>query len=347
MKEVGDKEHQDLFERISGILNMARQLVVQTVNHTMVYSYFEIGRAIVEGRQHGGERASYGKSVLKRVSAELTARFGRGFSVDNLERMRKFYLTYSDRISATPLRKLGKKGDLPMDFPLSWSHYLKLMQIDDHDERRFYELESTTNNWSLKELKRQFDSALYQRLALSRDKKGVAELSKKGQVVEKPEDSIKDPFILEFLGLPEHSRYSESDMEQGLIDKLEHFLLELGKGFTFVSRQERISFDERHFRIDLVFYNRILRSFVLIDLKIGDVKHQDLGQMQMYVNYYDRKVRLPEENKTVGIVLGRSKSTTLVEFTLPEDNKQIFASKYQMVLPSKKALKKLIEAKDG
>ncbi|WP_373518802.1 YhcG family protein [Pricia sp.] len=346
MKEVGDKEHQDLFERISGILNMARQLVVQTVNHTMVYGYFEIGRAIVEGRQHGGERASYGKSVLKRVSAELTARFGRGFSVDNLERMRKFYLTYPDRISATPLRKLGKKGNLPMDFPLSWSHYLKLMQIDDNDERRFYELESTTNNWSLKELKRQSDSALYHRLALSRDKKGVAELSKKGQVVVKPEDSIKDPYILEFLGLPEHSRYSESDMEQGLIDKLEHFLLELGKGFTFVSRQERISFDERHFRIDLVFYNRILRSFVLIDLKIGDVKHQDLGQMQMYVNYYDRKVRLPEENKTVGIVLGRSKSTTLVEFTLPEDNKQIFASKYQMVLPSKKALKKLIEAKD-
>lgn len=266
MNKVDDREHQNLFERISAILTSAKQQVVQTVNHTMVYSYFEIGRAIVEVKQQGDERASYGKSVLKVVSEKLTDHFGRGFSVDNLERMRRFYLIYSDRISATPLRKLAQGGELPLEFPLSWSHYLKLMQIEDIDERSFYELESRTNNWGLKELRRQFDSALYHRLVLSRDKKGVTELSKKGQIVEKPEDSIKDPYILEFLGLPEHSRYSESDMEQGLIDKLEHFLLELGKGFTFVSRQERISFDERHFRIDLVFYNRILRAFVLIEL---------------------------------------------------------------------------------
>jgi len=184
-------------------------------------------------------------------------------------------------------------------------------------------------------------------LVLSRDKKAVKELSKKGQVVAKPEDSIKDPYILEFVGLPEHSNYSESDLEQKLIDKIEHFLLELGKGFTFVARQKRISFDERHFRVDLVFYNRILKCFVLIDLKIGDLKHQDLGQMQMYVNYYDRYVRIDDENKTIGIILSQYKSNTLVEITLPEDNKQIFASKYKTVLPSKEELKKLIEEKNG
>ncbi len=198
------------------------------------------------------------------------------------------------------------------------------------------------NNWSVRELRRQFDSALYTRLVLSRDQEKVKELSEKGLVIEKPLDAIKDPYILEFIGLPEHTKYSESELEQELIDKLEHFLLELGNGFTFVGRQKRISFDEKHFRIDLVFYNRILRSFVLIDLKIGEIKHQDLGQMQMYVNYYDREVKLPDENKTIGIVLCRDKSQALVEYTLPQDNDQIFASKYQTVLPDKAALKSII-----
>ncbi len=217
------------------------------------------------------------------------------------------------------------------------------MRIDDEKERRFYEIESIKNNWSLRELQRQYDSALYARLALSRDKDKVLELSQKGLVIEHSKDAIKDPYILEFIGLPEHSVYSESQLEQKLIDKLEHFLLELGTGFTFVARQKRISFDEKHFRIDLVFYNRILKCFVLIDLKIGELTHQDLGQIQMYVNYYDREMRLPDENKTIGIVLCQNKSQAVVEYTLPENNEQIFASKYQTVLPSKEDLKHIIE----
>jgi predicted nuclease of restriction endonuclease-like (RecB) superfamily len=216
------------------------------------------------------------------------------------------------------------------------------MRIDDENERQFYEIESFKNNWSIRELQRQFDSALYTRLVLSRDKDKVKELSEKGLVLEKPKDAIKDPYILEFIGLTEHTKYSESQLEQEIIDKLEHFLLELGNGFTFVARQKRITFDDKHFRIDLVFYNRILKCFVLIDLKIGEIKHQDLGQMQMYVNYYDREVRLDDENKTIGIVLCKDKSESVVEYTLPENNKHIFASKYQTLLPSKEELKLLI-----
>ncbi len=216
------------------------------------------------------------------------------------------------------------------------------MRINDGNERKFYEIESTKNNWSVRELQRQFDSALYARLVLSRNKDKVKELSEKGLILEQPKDAIKDPYILEFLGLPEHSQYSESQLEQEIIDKLEHFLLELGNGFTFVARQKRISFDDSHFRIDLVFYNRILKCFVLIDLKIGELKHQDLGQMQMYVNYYDRENRLEDENKTIGIVLCRDKSESVVEYTLPEKNEHIFASKYKTVLPSKDELKLII-----
>lgn len=219
------------------------------------------------------------------------------------------------------------------------------MRIENEDERKFYEIEATKNNWSVRELQRQFDSALYTRLVVSRNKEKVKELSEKGLVIEQPKDAIKDPYILEFLGLPEQTIYSESDLEQQIIDRLEHFLLELGNGFTFVGRQVRFTFDEEHFRIDLVFYNRILKCFVLIDLKIGKLKHQDLGQMQMYVNYYDRFVKLEDENKTIGIILCKDKKDTMVEITLPENNEQIFASKYELILPSKKQLQQLIENK--
>ena len=329
----------------------------------MVFTYFKIGELIVEEEQNGKERADYGKEVLKELSKVLTKQFGRGFSVRNIEQMRQFYLVYQkpqtlsaffeDRkpqtVSAkskseTTSRKLvNQKSQTLSDlFTLSWSHYLKLMRIDDENERKFYEIEAHKNNWSVRELKRQYDAALYTRLVLSRDKDQVKELSEKGLVVEKPQDIIKDPYILEFIGLPEHSKYSENDLETELINKLEHFLLELGNGFTFVARQKRISFDEKHFRIDLVFYNRILKSFVLIDLKIGELKHQDLGQMQMYVNYYDREIRLDDENKTIGLILCKDKSKSIVEYTLPENNEQIFASKYKTILPSKKELKLLI-----
>jgi predicted nuclease of restriction endonuclease-like (RecB) superfamily len=355
-----------LFQQVAALLQNARQQVLRTVNSTMTFTYFEIGRMIVEEEQNGKERAEYGKQILKGLSEQLTNEFGKGFSRDNLENMRRFFLTYSITESLTRILQIQKAQSLTAEFEfkktqssptefnkldyqtlssffkLTWTHYVFLMRIDDEKERRFYEIESEKYNWSVRGLKRQYDSALYARLALSRDKKGVLELSEKGQIIEKPKDIIKDPYILEFLGLQESHQYSETELEQEIINKLENFLLELGHGFTFVARQRRITFDDKHFRIDLVFYNRILKSFVLIDLKIGELKHQDLGQMQMYVNYYDREMRLEDENKTIGIVLCQNKSDLVVEYTLPENNEQIFASKYKTVLPSREDLIKLI-----
>lgn len=314
---------ENLYKNISDILNSSRKNVLRTINQTMVRTYFEIGKMIVEEEQKGESRAAYGKELLKGVSERLTLEFGKGFSETNLRQIKNFYLAY--KIQQT----------LSAEFRLSWSHYLILMRIEKLEERNFYEIEAINSNWSLRELRRQLDSALYDRLALSRNKESVKELASKGQIIRKPIDIVKDPYILEFLGIPESHNYSENDLESEIINKLEMFLLELGKGFTFVGRQVRFTFDDKHFRVDLVFYNRILKSFVLIDLKIGEVTHQDLGQMQMYVNYYDRFVKFSDENKTIGIIICREKNDTLVEITLPENNEQIFASRYKTVLPTK------------
>ncbi|MEA9412081.1 PDDEXK nuclease domain-containing protein [Flavobacterium sp. PL02] len=364
-----DLQNKVIFQQVVELLQNARQQVLRTVNSMMTITYFEIGRMIVEEEQNGKDRAEYGKQLLKGLSQQLTKAFGKGFSVDNLQNIRKFYLVYSisetvssileiknsetvsrnsnDSISSSLSTNFRneKMQILSSFFKLTWSHYVFLMRIDDEKERLFYEIESEKYNWSVRELKRQYDSALYSRLSLSRDKEGVLKLSEKGQIIEKPKDIIKDPYILEFLGLPELHQYSELQLEEEIINKLEHFLLELGHGFTFVARQKRITFDDKHFRIDLVFYNRILKCFVLIDLKIGELKHQDLGQMQMYVNYYDREMRLEDENKTIGIILCQNKSEAVVRYTLPENNEQIFASKYKTVLPSVEVLKELIENK--
>lgn len=321
----------NFYQEIKELLYSAKNKVYQTINTTMTQTYFQIGKRIVEEEQGGQIRAEYGKSLLKLLSVELINEFGKGFSVDNLENMRRFYLAFQK--SETVSRK----------FELSWSHYIFLTRIENINERNFYEIESIENNWSLRELKRQFDSGLFERLSLSIDKEKVKELSTKGQVVETVQDLIKDPYILEFVGLPELSEYSESELEQKLIDKLEHFLLELGKGFTFVARQKRITIDEKHFKVDLVFYNRLLKSFVVIDLKIGELKHQDIGQMMMYVNYFDRFEKTDDENLTIGIILCKDKSKTLVELTLPKDNNQIYASKYLTILPNKEEFKKLLE----
>ncbi len=370
-EQIKEEAKEELYMQVESLISSSKRSLIKSVNQTMVYTYFELGKMIVNFEQEGEKRAEYGKEVLKNLSEKLAKSFGKGFSVDNLENMRKFYVAYSktnfptkNSISENVSRKLNKreneeenttkildsksksKSNFRPVFKLSWSHYLKLIRIEDQNERGFYEIEAIQNFWTLKELQRQVDSALYQRLALSRDKDQIKELSKKGQLISKPSDALKDPYILEFIGLPEQKNYSESDLEQELIDKLEHFLLELGKGFTFVARQKRISFDEKHFKIDLVFYNRLLKCFVLIDLKIGELKHQDIGQIQMYVNYYDRFIKLDEENKTIGIILCQDKNDTLVEITLPEDNEQIFASKYKTILPSKDELKKLIEDKE-
>lgn len=337
--------HQFL-ESVSAVLTRARKAAKTAVNLSMVYAYFEIGRMIIEEEQHGQDRAAYGKQILRELSIYLTRIYGKGFSVGNLKNMRQFYKVYaSDQIGETvfsqfenlPAVSTGRK------FFLSWSHYLKLMRISNVDERHFYELESVKNDWSLSELKRQYDSSLYERLALSTDKDKIYRLALEGQTIETPQDAVKDPYVLEFLGLPELPEYSESELESRIIDHLQQFLLELGTGFAFVGRQVRFTFDEEHFMVDLVFYNRLLRCFVLFDLKIGELKHQDIGQMQMYVHYYDRKMKLPEENPTIGIILCKDKNNAVVEMTLPEDNSQIFASKYETVLPSKEDLQKLLE----
>jgi len=319
------------YHTIRELLHTARGKVYQTINTTMTQTYWEIGKRIVEEEQNGEDRAKYGKALLENLSYQLTQEFGKGFSVDNLEKMRKFYLVYPK--SETVSRK----------FKLSWSHYIFLTRIASEQERNFYEIESTNNNWSLRELRRQFDSGLFERLALSRDKEAVQRLSSEGQIIESVADVIKDPYILEFVGLPEQYSYSESELEQKLIDKLEHFLLELGKGFTFVARQKRITIDEEHFKIDLVFYNRLLKCFVVIDLKIGKLKHQDIGQMMMYVNYYDRVEKTNDENPTIGIILCKDKSKALVEMTLPKGNNQIYASQYLTLLPNKEEFKRLLE----
>ena len=332
---MANELNMQIINDISHILRQAQANAYRSINQAMVQAYWLVGKRIVEEEQQGEAKAAYGKGVIKSLSAALQAEFGKGFSERNIENMRAFYLQY-------PIPQTVSAELQTPDFQLSWSHYQMLLRVENKEERAFYAIEAAQNNWSLRELKRQFDSALYLRLALSTDKADIKKLAHEGQIIQKPQDAVKDPYILEFLQLQEHSRYSENDLENALIDKLEYFLLELGKGFTFVARQKRISFDERHFYIDLVFYNRLLRCFVLIDLKIGDLKHQDLGQMQMYVNYYDRFIKLEEENKTIGIVLCQDKSETLVEITLPEDNQHIFASRYQTVLPSKQELHALL-----
>ena len=343
--EIDTVVKDEFLKSVSDVLTQARKKAKTAVNLSMVYAYFEIGRMIVEEEQQGKNRAAYGQQLLKELSAHLTKTCGKGFSVGNLKNIRQFYKVYStDQIGETvfsqfenfPAVCTGRK------FFLSWSHYLKLMRIENVDERHFYEIESVKNDWSLRELQRQFDSALYQRLLLSTEKENVKQLAKKGQIIEKSSDLVKDPYVLEFLGLEEKSGYSESDLETRIIDNLQTFLLELGAGYTFVARQKRFTFNESHFRADLVFYNRLLRCFVVFDLKIGMLKHQDLGQMQKYVNYYDRYEKQADENPTIGVLLCQDKDDALVELTLPKDS-NIYASQYQLYLPDKKLLQKKLQ----
>lgn len=349
-KILRNQPHQKLYENIKALLHEARNAVVRNINTAMVMTYFEIGRMIVEHEQKGARRAEYAKETLIKLSEQLMNEFGKGFSERNLRLMREFYLTYSEHgiwqtlsaKSPTDRKSETLSRISPIIFQLSWSHYVFLMRLSE-DERKFYEIEAGKQNWSLRELERQFNSSLYERLALSRDKQRVKELSQKGHILTTPQDAIKEPYVLEFLGLKEDASYSESDLETAIINKIEHFLLELGKGFLFVGRQKRFTFNEEHFFVDLVFYNRLLRCFVLIDLKIGKLKHQDIGQMQMYVNYYDRMIKSPDENSTIGIILCKEAKKAVVEFTLPKDNEQIFARKYQLYLPSKEELKKQLE----
>jgi len=318
------RESNGIYGRIRKIIEVARGNIAHAVNTEMVTAYWHIGKEIVEAEQGGKRRASYGERLLETISKRLSDDFGEGFDARNLFYMRQFYLSYPI------LNALRSK--------LSWTHYRILMRVEKPEARSFYEIECISNNWSSRELERQKGSFLFERLALSKDKKGLMKLARKGQKLQKYADMIKDPYVLEFTGLSADPKLYESKLEQALIDNLSKFLLELGKGFTFVARQKRISLDGDHFYIDLVFYNTILKCYVLVDLKIGRLAHQDIGQMQMYVNYYDRELKGPHDNPTVGLILCEYKKEAVVRYTLARDNKQIFASRYKLYLPTEKEL---------
>lgn len=323
-----DNEINHIFDDIKQLVINSRDKVYQTVNTEMLRLYWNIGKVIMEIQQ-GDERASYGNAVLEKLSEKLTNEFGRGFSSRNLRTMRKFYIMY-------PIWKT-------VSAKLSWSHYLELIKIDDVSKRNFYLNECINSRWSVRELQRQRDSLLYERLTISVDKEKVLELSEKGQTLKTSKDLVKDPFVLEFLDIKENTNYLESDLEKNIIEHLKEFLLELGKGFSYVGNQVRLTLGEDHFYPDLVFYNRLLRCFVIIDLKIGKVTHGDIGQMQMYVNYYDRKIKQVDENSTVGILLSTNKNETVVKYTLPVDNKTIFSSEYKLHMPTEQELITAVE----
>ena len=314
---------QQFYEQIKKILSEARNKVYQAANFAMVEAYWNIGKSIVE-QQGGEEKAEYGVRLIAELSKQMTTDFGKGFTVANLKNMRQFYLTFPKSYA---LRS-----------ELSWTHYRLLMRVENKNARQFYIEEAIKSNWSTRQLERQINSFFYERLLSSQNKEKVSEEIQKLESAKVPEDIIRDPYVLEFLGLNPKDDFYESDLEEALITHLQKFLLELGRGFSFVARQKRITFDGRHFRIDLVFYNYILKCFVLIDLKIGDLTHQDLGQMQMYVHYYERELMNEGDNPPIGIVLCADKSESVVKYTLPENETQIFASKYKLYLPSEEEL---------
>jgi len=379
-----------IYDRIRGILESARSNIARSVNSTQVVANWLIGREIVEEEQGGQRRADYGTRLIADLAERLTKDFGRGFTKNNLEHFRAFYLTYPRLVSlsiahaargesgAVKLLEIAHAARGQLDSPrkitpagaarakipapasvlihyplqgglwkpgilhlhLSWTHYRTLLRVDKAEARSFYEVETIKNGWSARELERQINSLLYERLALSKDKKGLLRLAAKGHEVRKPEDIFKDPAVMEFLGLPESPKLVETDLEQALIDNLRTFLLEMGKGFAFVARQERITIDGDHFYIDLVFYHTILKCFVLLDLKVGKLTHQDLGQLQLYVNYYDEERRTKGDQPTLGLILCTDKNEAAVRYTLGKGyRKNIFASRYQLHVPTETQLK--------
>ena len=314
----------DLVSEIRSIIETSRSNAVRSVDFCRVQMYWQIGRRIVEEEQGGSARAEYGKSLIKNLAKELEPEFGSGFGKRQLDYSKKFYLEFP--IVHTLYAQLN------------WSQYKWLLDIADKDKREYYILETINNCWTARQMKRQINSMLYERLLLSNDKESVLAMARKERAPEAPQEIVKDPMVLEFLGLEKKAHYYESDLETELINHLQEFILELGNGFTFVARQKRILLEDDEFFIDLVFYNRLARRFVIFELKTGEVTHQDLGQLQMYVNYYDRTEKLPEENPTIGILLCTAKNDTLVKMTLPSDNNTIVASKYQLYLPTEQQL---------
>jgi predicted nuclease of restriction endonuclease-like (RecB) superfamily len=326
---IKTNEYIKLVDSIGALLESARKDTIRTINNILVKTYWEIGKRIVEYEQQGGEKAEYGTELLIKLSKDLSLKYGKGFSKSNVYLMRLLYIKYPK------FQTLSGK--------LSWSHYVELLSVSDDLARSFYEKQCIKENWSVRQLRRQINSMLFERIALSKDKKSVLKLAKKGQIIEKEEDIIKDPYVFEFLGIPEQYQYTEKELESRLIDNLQMFLLELGKGFAFIKRQYRITLDNNHFYVDLVFYHTILKCYVLIDLKVGKITHQDVGQMNMYLNYFKSEVNSDNDNSPIGIILGAEKDNILVEYALGGISNKLFVSQYKLYLPSEKELSKRLK----
>ena len=320
---IQNKEYEKLIEAVGLELKKGRQNVAIAVNAEMVQTYWQIGQHIIKYEQNGNERAEYGSNLLNRLSHDLTQKYGAGFSRSNVFYIRKLYMEYPK------VQTLSE---------LSWSHYIELLKIEDKTERAFYEKESKNSHWGVRELKRQMKSMLYHRLALSSDKKEIIRLSKEGQVIEKPEDILKEPYVFEFTGLPQLPVYKEGDLEEALIKNLSDFLLELGKGFAYIGRQQPVTIAGRTYKIDLVFYHRILKCFVLIDLKRGEIQHEDIGQMNFYLNYYREEMNTEGDTEPIGIVLGAYQDKLVMQYALQNISNQVFTSRYQLYLPEREQL---------
>ena len=324
-----DTSYQSLLRKISEVYATGQARAAQAVNVHITETYWRIGRDIVEFEQQGSARAVYGKGLLDRLSRDLTLRHGKGFSRSNVVRIRQFYLAHPKGATLSHL--------------LSWSHIVELLKIDDPLERGFYEQQAIREKWAVRELKRQKETSLFLRLAAGKDKDAILQLAAQGQIIAQPSDLLRDPYVFEFLKIPEPHQISETDLETRLCDHLQPFLLELGKGFTFVGRQYRITLNNTHYRVDLVFYHRILRCFVLIDLKINDVEHYDIGQMNMYLGYFATEENTEGDNPPIGIILTRNKDELLVKYATYQMNSQLFVQKYQLYLPDREELRRELE----
>lgn len=322
------QKYENLVGRISDSYVAGQKRVAKAVNSNLLQTYWEIGQHIVEYEQDGKATAEYGKRLLEKLSLDLTMLYGKGFSLSNIKRFRQFYVAY--------------KNSATLSHQLSWSHYVEFLKIDDELERSFYEKQTLIENWNVRELIRQKKSSLFLRLAASEDKEGILKLAQKGKIIESPSDLLREPYVLEFLKIPQPYQLSETNLEQHIIDNLQHFLLELGKGFAFIGRQYRLTLGNRHHYVDLVFYHRILKCFVLIDLKINEAGYEDVGQMNMYLGYFAKEENVQGDNPPIGIILARYKDELLIEYATYENNSQLFVQKYQLYLPDKEELKKII-----
>ena len=324
-----NKEYKELIENIGSVFNKAKNKIISAINVEMLDAYWKIGKYIVEYEQKGELKAEYGKKLLINLSKDLSVKYGKGFSRSNLQYMRLFYIYYPIRQTVS-----GK---------LSWSHYVELLSINDDLERKFYQKQAEIENWTVRELKRQKKTGLFHRIALSKDKEKILELAQKGQIIQSEQDLIKNPYVFEFLGLPENELYKESDIENAIITNLQKFLLELGKGFAFIGRQQRITLNNRHFYVDLVFYHTKLKCYVLIDLKIGKVEYEHIGQMKLYLGYYEKEINDETDNQPIGIILSEQKDDIMVEYAMLNDTSKLLVSEYQLYLPDKEELKRKVK----